>query len=471
MADHAARVAATVREPLCLAVAGRVSSGKSTLVNALLGRRVAPTRETECTKLVTWYRHGPVEKVDVVLRRGGTRTVRLTPEGRLPEDVGAPTADVERLEVRLPVAALERLTIVDTPGLASATGGHSARTEAALGTGRRDDADASMMDARSTEATGRADAVLFVFAASLRADERDTIGAFRRTTSPVGSPSPVNTLGVLTKADLLTDPGDDPWPVAERLAADFRTRLVHEVTEVVPVSGLLAETVAAGAFTEADADALDLLAALDDRSLRRLLRTADAFRTRDVPVSGAVRASLLARLSLYGVDTAIAAVRGGARTAAGLTAVLAGRSRLQDVRGVVEKTFAARADALKASAALARLGRMAWDRSLSGEGRAWLGDQVELLRLDPAMHAIAELHALGELTAGRARLPGDLEVEFRRLVDADREDGPVPSSHAELRGLGERFARFAFDAAPADAHVARVAARSIHLRRTDGSTR
>src|SRR6478736_7221485 len=43
-------VLSTLAEPLRLAVAGRVKAGKSTLVNALVGRLVAPTRAGECTK-------------------------------------------------------------------------------------------------------------------------------------------------------------------------------------------------------------------------------------------------------------------------------------------------------------------------------------------------------------------------------------------------------------------------------------
>jgi hypothetical protein len=140
---------------------------------------------------------------------------------------------------------------------------------------------------------------------------------------------------------------------------------------------------------------------------------------------------------------------------------------------VVETTFAVRADALKASSALSRLDRLVWDRSTSAAARAWLGDEVEVLRLAPEMHAIAELHALGELVAGRARLPADLDVEFRRLVDSGLGPGagPAPDGSADLHELAARFARFAFDAAPADASVARVAARSIQLRRAEGSPR
>ena len=45
-------------EPLRVAIAGRVKAGKSTLLNALIGERLAATDAGECTRIVTWYRHG-----------------------------------------------------------------------------------------------------------------------------------------------------------------------------------------------------------------------------------------------------------------------------------------------------------------------------------------------------------------------------------------------------------------------------
>ena len=45
-------------EPLRVAVAGIVKAGKSTLLNAILGEQIAPTDAGECTRIVTWYRHG-----------------------------------------------------------------------------------------------------------------------------------------------------------------------------------------------------------------------------------------------------------------------------------------------------------------------------------------------------------------------------------------------------------------------------
>ena len=60
-------------EPLRVAIAGRLKSGKSTLVNALIGRRVAPTEVGECTRIVTQFRYGTV--------RPGRRRANATAPG------------------------------------------------------------------------------------------------------------------------------------------------------------------------------------------------------------------------------------------------------------------------------------------------------------------------------------------------------------------------------------------------------
>ncbi|MGW2545529.1 GTPase [Kitasatospora sp. NPDC001574] len=50
---------------LQIAVGGRMNAGKSTLVNALLGRRLAASAATECTTVVAWFRPGPLNRIQV----------------------------------------------------------------------------------------------------------------------------------------------------------------------------------------------------------------------------------------------------------------------------------------------------------------------------------------------------------------------------------------------------------------------
>jgi ABC-type phosphate/phosphonate transport system ATPase subunit len=54
-------IAVQCRQPLRVMIAGDVSAGKSTLVNALLGQVLAEVGRAETTAYLTWYRHPTLE--------------------------------------------------------------------------------------------------------------------------------------------------------------------------------------------------------------------------------------------------------------------------------------------------------------------------------------------------------------------------------------------------------------------------
>lgn len=469
LAFRAAGVRATLEDPLRVAIAGRVNAGKSTLVNALLRRRVAPTRATECTQFATWYRYDALERVEIRLKDGTTQFTRLDRDGRLPTTLGIAPVLVDRLDVYLSESVLRDLVLIDTPGLASLNQENSDRTEALLAAAEFDGG--QTWTDRSVAAAGRAEAIIFVFSTALRADEREVLSDFRSVSATVAHHSPVNALGVLSKVDLLVDSTEDPWPAAEQLATKFARRLTNELAGMYPVNALAAETVDGGAFTEADADDIAALAALDGVKRQSLFMTVDRFRTRDAPIDEARRASLLERLALGGIHEAIEGVAAGDVGAAALRATLLHRSRVGELRTALMTVFARRADTLKATWALGSLGRLAYDPNLSAQARGWIGDQVEAVTFEPTMHAIAVLEALSDVASAKAHLPSELDSALRSLVDgttpAERvglETGASPGAvDDEARRLGEAFATFAFSAFPVDAHVARVGARACHL--------
>src|SRR5215471_8727939 len=107
-------------EPLRVAIAGRLKSGKSTLVNALIGRRVAPTEVGECTRIVTQFRYGTADRVDVVRRDGSRVSLPLDESGMIPQRLGVPRSEISYVDVALTSDHLRDLTVVDTPGLSSA---------------------------------------------------------------------------------------------------------------------------------------------------------------------------------------------------------------------------------------------------------------------------------------------------------------------------------------------------------------
>src|SRR3954447_10615612 len=120
-------------EPLRVAIAGRLKAGKSTLVNALIGRRVAPTAVGECTRVVTRFRYGTADRVDVVGRDGVRRSLPLDDEGMIPQRLGVPAGRGAYVDGTWRRKNLRDLTGVDTPGLAPADTQLAARAEEAVG--------------------------------------------------------------------------------------------------------------------------------------------------------------------------------------------------------------------------------------------------------------------------------------------------------------------------------------------------
>ncbi len=225
-----AEVRERLDEPLRVAIAGRVKSGKSTLLNALVADRLAPTDAGECTRIVTWYRDGHTYRVTLHPRTGEPRQLRFTrDDGAIEVDLGGTRPeDAHSLDITWPSQALRRATLIDTPGIGSLSERVTRRAWELL--------------APDDEETP-ADAVLYLMR-HLHANDLEFLHAFHDT--EVSRPNPVNAIGVLSRADEIgvgrLDAMASARRIANRLAGDANVRRV--VQTVVPVAGLLAETAA-----------------------------------------------------------------------------------------------------------------------------------------------------------------------------------------------------------------------------------
>ena len=214
-AGEDSRTAAHLRATAARARAGRFvvllvgcfSSGKSTLLNALLGQPVLPVKVNPCTAILTELVHGEAPAVEVRFR-DGREPDTLSPEVFLEryqlrtdtaEDAGAEVSDrfgaVDRAVVRWPLPLLrDGVVLLDTPGL--------------------DDDDARTQ--RTLSSLPEADAVIFVLNATrfLTDLERRTL---TRELLPLGL---TNLFFPVTMVDLLDALSDDP----ERDLADLRLR-------------------------------------------------------------------------------------------------------------------------------------------------------------------------------------------------------------------------------------------------------
>ncbi len=468
--------------PLQLAVAGRIKSGKSTLVNALIGRRVAPTDVGECTRLVTRFQYGTVDRIEVVFGDGRRSTLPFAPDGGIPADLGIDLAGVSHIEAYLTSALLADITVIDTPGLGSMDAASVSRTEALLGaagvradTGEAAPEGTSSLDPVSRFAVAGAEAVVYVFTQSVRADDTLVLAAFTAATASRDA-GPVNALAVLNKADTVVadsvqGAGGSIHEAARILARSQAELLRPRVADVLPVIGLLAETAETGAFTAGDAEALRALTGIEPALFAAMTMAGDLFTEMDAPVDRATRLRLLQLLDLYGISEAVQILRAEPAISAGeLRRRLLDASGFGELRRRLGEVFRSRADGIKASAALASMAALAASSGDWAE-RQRVHDAIEVLLQRPEAHQLRLLEALTLVSTGAVEMPPDLSAEILRVGGSVRPEDQLglPAASAEQlqaqalarAGWWRSFA--SFGATPAQSRVAHVVHRAYFL--------
>lgn len=379
-------------EPLRVAIAGRVKAGKSTLLNALVGERLAATDAGECTRIVTWYRHALGYRVTAELRPSGSEDLAFRRnDGELEIDLGeTPLSSIERIEVGWPSKKLVDLTLIDTPGLGSTDEVTSERTTRAL------------LD-EDSEGPGEADAVLYLMRHLHRSDSQFLEAFLDRS---IAQASPVNAVVVLSRADEIgaarPDALDSARSIAARYVAD--PQVMSLASGVVPIAGLIAETGAT--LRQEQFGWLREVATLDEARRTDLLRSVDHFRDAELsPLGEDIREELLGRLGLFGIRLAVRLlVDGDVRTATELSDALLEHSGIRELQRILAERYAGRAQVLKARSALAALraiGREMDRRAIPGAADLVVAvDRLEASSQDLAMLRLIHLVMTGLVTLG-----------------------------------------------------------------------
>lgn len=218
-----------------LAIVGQMRVGKSTLLNALIGRKLAPTGVTETTATINWFRYAADEvcsKFRVHWNDGSTEDIPLQ---RVSDWVG--TQDnahkTRSLDFFADSEFLKTANIVDTPGTRSVLESHEKAIQGFIAEKR-----AEKLESQTLFYGGRADAVLYVINPIGRAADRDLLQLFGERTRLPGA-SAYNSIAVVQKWEHL-----EPDPVVEvqKKCTRLRSQLRDNVAEVLPTSGLLAKT-------------------------------------------------------------------------------------------------------------------------------------------------------------------------------------------------------------------------------------
>ena len=383
-------------EPLRVALVGSVKAGKSTLLNALLGEHLAPTDARECTKVVTWYRHGTTPSVQAMhTEQGVVGLPLLRQDSRLELDLGhLDAASVARLDVAWPASTLTDLTLIDTPGTASISTTLSDRTQQFVTGGGVSDADAIVYLLRSLHASD--------------------VEFLRSINDRPGAESAMGAIAVLSRADELGAGRLNAMAVVGRAVDKLREDPALEAAceTVVPVAGLLA--LAGETLRQSEFSTLVALESLPPDVLKGILVSADRFISADsaeLPPPR-VRAQLMERLGLFGVRLAVAMIRGGARDAPTLAQELVQHSGLQDLRRVIDVHFRRRHPQLKAHALL--LGLQELVRRNPAPGSAEILAATDEHLADP--HPFNEMKLLGRVRSSRLSFDRENIHELERLL-------------------------------------------------------
>ena len=392
------RCARRLREPLRIALAGALKAGKSTLLNALIGEELAPTAATECTTVVTWFRHGTTPSVQACHVNGQHAAVPIERrDAHLNFDLGRlDPAELDRLEVSWPTPELNRVTIIDTPGTTSLNAEISRRTLRLLA---------------PEDGTSGADAVVYLMRTSTAADY-STLAELNRQVG--GRGGPLGVIGVLSRADEIGVGRIDAMLSAQEIAARYAGELSASglCQAVVPVAGLLAVT--ARTLRQREFTALRALAEASADDLQLAMLSVDRFSRENspLPVPADVRVALLNRFGIFGIRIAIALLQGGVPDAATLSAQLLERSGIVELRERIEVQFGQRAEQLKAHSALTELARILTRHPVDGTApilaatRRLLGD----------VHGFEEVRLLGRLRSCKTSLTDSEIVEVTRLI-------------------------------------------------------
>ncbi|TLM84627.1 dynamin family protein [Pseudarthrobacter sp. NamE5] len=391
-------MARRLAEPLRIAIAGMVKAGKSTLLNAIIGEEIAPTDTGECTRIITWYRHGHTPRITLYPKNGNPRTLPLKRvDGRLVFVLGdMAAADVDRLEVDWPSPALRNMILIDTPGIASLSQEVSARSTAFLA---------------PADTHSEADAVIYLMRHMHAADLR-FLESFRDTEA--GRSGTVNAIAVLSRADEIGGGRIDSLLSAGEIADRYRRdhNLRRLALGVVPVAGLLAQS--ARTMRQQDFEALQLLAGMARANREKALLSADRFVRSAGPegLTAEVKAALLARYGLFGIRLAVVLIPNGFNEPTPLAHELARRSGLDPLLELLGRQFQTRAETLKARTAL--VGVESLLRTSPRPGTGHLAAALE--RLQANAHEFRELRLLAALRTTGAPLSPELAAEAEALI-------------------------------------------------------
>ena len=214
--------------PFTIAIIGQMRSGKSSLLNSLIGADLAITGVNETTATINWFKHGNKEQEGRFRVEWRDRPGEEFPLSDIVNWVGdsEKARATRHIEFFKDIPYLRQANIVDTPGSRSVISDHTEVLQDFL------------KQERSTRNAGEsADAIVYVMMPVAHQNDAEVLADFEKTSRMPGS-SPYNSMAVIHKWETLE--GKDPYSLALKKCESIRNSLGQMVSLVLPVSAPLA---------------------------------------------------------------------------------------------------------------------------------------------------------------------------------------------------------------------------------------
>lgn len=335
-------------QPMQLAIIGKISSSKSTLVNAILGEaEVVRTGQMEETFNVSWLKYGDSNSdIKVVFKNGEVKSVPRNEWAKWTshQEKNTLKEQVRYIEVFYKHEILKEINIIDTPGLDAL----------------------SQIDSKNTIAFLKEvhpDAVVMLFTKSIAESTLSVLQDFQSVDVGNFNLSALNAIGVLSKVDTIwsaMDADKDAIEIGNRVIKNTLYNKYPEVRKslfsILPVSSLMG--LAAAIIDEKDYVSLKLLSGVDDATMIEMLSSPDFFVDEDysVGVESIERRRLYDKFGLYGIYLLITTIRRNQDASiAFLADVLREKSGFSKLFFTIQSHFGGRAVLIKTQNVLQRI--------------------------------------------------------------------------------------------------------------------
>lgn len=223
----------SLKQPCRLAITGRVKSGKSSLINVLLGEDYAVVGTTETTATINIFKYGTAPYPDTpILCEFLDGTQKWISKDKLDnlqgfsEQVISEIENIKQLTYFIKDERLKNTILIDTPGIDAVVGddgeAHQIQTESFLGLRSRHEKE-------TIELSNNADAVILLLGDVAHESDIDFITGFL---SNRGNTSCLNTIAVMSQIDLT----DERVQNRHNLAKERYKHLSSYVNSVLPIS-------------------------------------------------------------------------------------------------------------------------------------------------------------------------------------------------------------------------------------------